>query len=69
MTDPVELALSKARRSVEKQRASARAAEDQLYSAIVDAVAAGWPHSKISEAVGLTKARVTQIAGGKARRV
>jgi len=69
MKDPVETSLTRARKLVETNRRVTTAAENALYQAIVDAVAAGWTHARIAEAVGFTKARVTQIANGKARRI
>lgn len=62
MTGNVEARLTKAARAVENRRRNVELAEQLRDRTIREAVAAGLPHSRIAQLVGLTKARVTQIA-------
>lgn len=64
MTDNVEQRLTATARAVDKRRQNVEAAEKLRDRTIREAVAAGLPHSRIAALVGLTKARVTQIANG-----
>lgn len=64
MTDTVEHRLTQTARAVDKRRQNVEAAEKLRDRTIREAVAAGMPHSRIATLVGLTKARVTQIANG-----
>lgn len=64
MTDTVEARLTQTAKAVDKRRQNVELAEQLRDRTIREAVAQGLPHSRIAQLVGLTKARVTQIANG-----
>lgn len=68
MNDEVAAMLKKLRVKLDRDRARAKASEDELFEAVSRAVAAGWSYRQIATAAGIHHSRVGQIATGQARR-